>query len=110
MAETLKVIGQPYVDDYGDFHIYGSTYEVPGCVVGLQGQASIDGGGVWDGDATTLEVLAPGGTLINEGDEVEFRGERYHVTHVPFDWSVGRVPACSVHRPRVRFLIERAEA
>lgn len=109
-GETLIAKTEPIVDRYGDVVQPAGEKEIPGCVVGLQGQADINGGGVWDGDATTLEVLAPAGTVIAEGTAVMCRGELYKVAHVPFDWSVGRVPLNPFHQPRVRFLIERGEA
>lgn len=110
MAEVLTILGTPVYDRYGDVVEAGEEREVAGCVVGLQGQSGIEGGGVWDGDSSTLEVFAPPGTVISEGDIVSFRGLRWQVKHAPFDWSVGRRPVNSRHRPRVRFLIERGEA
>lgn len=110
MAETLMVVGKPTVDRFGDVVMGGDARAITDCVVGLRGQVDIDGGGVWDGDATTLEVLAPGGTVIREGEIVECRGREYTVTNVPFDWSVGRRAVNPRHRPRTRFLIERREA
>lgn len=110
MTETVIVVGSPVVDRYGDVIDNGGRREISGCVVGLLGQAEVDGPGVWDGDSTVLEVLAPPGTVIDQGDIVEVRGERYVVKHVPFDWSVGRRAAHHRHRPPVRFLVERGEA
>lgn len=110
MTETVVVVGAPTVDRYGDVVDNGDYREIPGCVVGLRGQVEVDGPGTWDGDATVLEVLAPPGSVINQGDVVEVRGERYVVKHVPFDWSVGRRAAHPRHRPPVRFLVERGEA
>lgn len=110
MPESLTVVGKPTLDRYGNVVTEGASRVIEGCVVWLQGQADIDGGGVWDGDATTLEVLAPGGTLIREGETVQCRGQEYTVTNVPFDWSVGRRPANPRHKPRTRFLIQRKEA
>lgn len=110
MPETLVVVGRPVRDRFGDTIMEGAGRTIDGCVVGLRGQTDIDGGGVWDGDATTLEVLAPGGAVIREGDIVECRGQEYTVTNVPFDWSVGRRAVNPRHRPRTRFLIERREA
>ena len=110
VAETLIVRGEATLDRFGDLVKSGEERVIHGCVVGLRGQSDIDGGGVWDGDATTLEVLAPGGTRILEGEIVEFRGEEYTVAHTPFDWSVGRRPVNPRHRPRTRFIIEKKEA
>ena len=110
MTETVIVVGSPVVDRYGDVIDNGGRRVISGCVVGLLGQAEVDGPGVWDGDSTVLEVLAPPGTVIDQGDIVEVRGERYVVKHVPFDWSVGRRAAHPRHRPPVRFLVERGEA
>ena len=110
MPERIVVIGEPKLDRYGNIVSDAEHRVIDGCVVGLRGQVDIDGGGVWDGDATTLEVLAPGGTVIHEGELVECRGQEYTVTNVPFDWSVGRRPANRRHKPRTRFLIERKEA
>ena len=110
MTEKVIVVGSPVVDRYGDVIDNGGRREISGCVVGLLGQAEVDGPGVWDGDSTVMEVLAPPGTVIDQGDIVEVRGERYVVKHVPFDWSVGRRAAHPRHRPPVRFLVERGEA
>lgn len=110
MAETLTVVGVEVMDEFGDLIETASSRKLPGCVVGLRGQADVDGGGVFDGDATTLEVFAPPGTQIAEGEIVECRGERFRVVHVPFDWSVGRQPCLRRHRPRVQFVIERVVA
>ena len=110
MAETLIAKTEPIIDRYGDVIQPPGQREIPGCVVGLQGQSDISGGGVWDGDATTLEVFAPAGTVVEEGSVIICRGVSYKVAHVPFDWSVGRRPANARHQPRVRFLIERGEA
>ena len=110
MSETLLVQGKERFDKRGNLIMDSTGYEIPGCVVGLQGQADIDGAGVWDGDATTLEVFAPPGTVVEEGALVVCRGVEYQVTNVPFDWSYGRRPWNQMHRPRVRFLIERKEA
>ncbi len=110
MAEAIVWLGRVNRDQFGDESVVGERRDIPGCVVGLRGQESINGEGVWDGDATTLEVFAPPGAQVSEGELVEFRGQRYTVSHVPFDWSVGRRPANRRHRPRVRFLIERSEA
>lgn len=110
MSEILLVTGKPTLDRYGDLVMAPDSREISDCVVGLRGQSDIDGGGVWDGDATTLEVLAPGGTEIREGETVQCRGVEYVVTNVPFDWSVGRRPVNPRHAPRTRFLIERKEA
>ncbi len=106
----LKVVGKPQMDIYGDLIETAPSRELPGCVVGLRGQSEVDGGGVFDGDATTLEVFAPPGTRIAEGEIVECRGARYRVVHVPFDWSVGRQPRLRRHLPRVQFVIERVVA
>ena len=110
MPEQIVVIGKPSLDRYGNQVTAPDRRVIDGCVVGLQGQADINGAGVWDGDATTLEVLAPGGTVIREGELVECRGQEYTVKNVPFDWSVGRRPANPRHKPRTRFLIERKES
>ena len=109
-GETIIAKTAPVVDRYGDVVQPAGEREIHGCVVGLQGQSDINGGGVWDGDATTLEVLAPPGTVVEEGAVIICRGLEYTVSHVPFDWSVGRRPVNARHRPRVRFLIDRGEA
>lgn len=109
MTERIVVIGKRSLDRYGNVVTEHGSRVIDGCVVGLQGQSDIDGGGVWDGDATILEVLAPGDTVIGEGEIVECRGQEYTVTNVPFDWSVGRRPVNRRHKPRTRFLIERKE-
>lgn len=110
MGETLLVAGADVFDEYGELIPGGGRREIRGCVVGLQGQSDLDGVGVWDGDASTLEVLAPAGVVVEVGEQVVFRGVEYVVKHVPFDWSPGRRAWNPRHRPRVRFLIERRQA
>lgn len=110
VPESLTVVGEPTLDRFGNVITEGDVRVISGCVVGLRGQATVDGGGVWDGDATTLEVLAPGGAVVREGELVEFRGQEYRVVHVPFDWSPGRRPVNPRHKPRTVFVVERREA
>lgn len=110
MSETIVVHGRDRFDPDGEIIPGSGRREIAGCVVAPSGQAKITDDGIVDGDTTTLEVVAPGGSVIREGERVVWRGVEYVVKHVPFDWSVGRRPALSRHRPRTVFTVERKEA
>ena len=109
MSETIRSIGREVVDADGRRKLVGTPRDIEDCVVGPEGQAVIEGQGFFSGNTTTLQVLAPAGTVIAEGEVVRVRGVDYKVKHVPFDYSVGRRPWLSSHRPRTVFVIERKE-
>lgn len=108
MAETVIVVGKDEYDWDGNLLPGNSEREIHNCVVSPAGQSRIDQPGV-DGNTSTLEVLAPAGSVISEGDVVTIRGLVYEVKFVPFDWSTGRRPANPRHRPKVAFTVERGE-
>lgn len=108
MGETIKVIGHPIFDDDGHRIDRGPSFEISDCVVSPLGESRIDQADV-DGTSTKLQILAPPGTDIDEGSEVLIRGVVYTVMQIPFDWSIGRRPVVTHHRPRVRIVVEREE-
>lgn len=108
--ESIEVIQKQTFDRYGRLITAGNERIITGCVIGVHAQSDIDSNGVIDGDATSLDVFAPAGTVLTEGTEVEVRGKTYTVVNTPFDWSVGRQPVNRFHRPRVQFVVQRKEA
>lgn len=111
MSETLTVTGgEPVTDWDGNITTPDVARELPGCVVQPAGMSKIDSDDVTAGDTTRLQVFAPPGTTVAEGETVQWRGIDYVVAHVPFDWTVGRTPWNPRHIPRVEFILERKEA
>lgn len=110
MTETIRVKGKISFDRFGRPIRDSADRTISGCVIGMHSQSDVDGAGVIDGDATSLDVFAPAGTVLTEGTEVDVRGKTYVVVNVPFDWSVGRRPVNRLHQPRVQFVVERKEA
>lgn len=109
MSESITVLGKESLNSDGRLVYDKELRVIPDCVVGPQGQAVIEGQGIFSGDTTTLQVLAPGGADIEEGDVVQIRGKDYTVKHVPFDYNHGRRPALASHRPRTAIVVERKE-
>lgn len=108
MSETVLVGGRDEVDWDGNLVPGAGSREIHDCVVSPVGQSRIEQDD-FDGNTKMLQVLAPAGTAIAEGDEVTIRGLEYRVQFAPFDWSHGRRPALARHRPRVAFTVERSE-
>lgn len=55
----------------------------------------------------SVQVIAPAGVRVSIDDVVVIRGERYKVTRLPWDYSVGRRPVNPRHRPRTVFFADR---
>lgn len=107
-GETVTVVAvETGFDEDGNPVKRDAGVEIHGCVVEPVGQATIDDRDIVSGDTTSLRVLAPGGTVVDEGAQVKFRGESYVVKFAPFDYAPGRRPVLARHRPRVVFVIER---
>lgn len=110
-GEVVKLLADdPVRNDYGAVVGWMVTKEIPDCVVSPAGDQVVSGDGFIRGDLTKLQVLAPAGTEVREGQHVQIRGEVYQVEHVPFDYSYGRRPLMSLHRPRVIFTVARGQA
>lgn len=110
-GETLVVIAsETTYDPDGNPIRHPEGGSIHHCVVEPAGQATIDDRDVVSGDTTTLRVLAPAGTVVEEGARVRYRGDEYTVKFEPFDYSIGRRPVLARHHPRTLFLIERIRA
>lgn len=110
MSESIFVKGELTGRDSRDRPVYAPAREIPGCVVSPAGDQVIKGDDFVHGDITKLQVLAPAGTAVSDGDVVTIRGEDYVVQpRKSFDYSVGRRPVLRFHRPRVIFIVERGE-
>lgn len=89
---------------------YASGQLVKHCIVSPAGDQVIKGNDFVHGDMERLQIIAPAGTRVADGDVVEVRGEDYMVQQrMSFDYSVGRRPAVSWHQPKVVFIVERGE-
>ena len=74
------------------------------------GDQVIKGNDFVHGDMERLQIIAPAGTRVADGDVVGVRGEDFTVQQrMSFDYSVGRRPAVSWHQPKVVFIVERGE-
>lgn len=110
-GETLQVFATATTyDPDGNPIRHTEGQAIHHCVVEPADQATIDDRDVVSGDTTTLRVLAPAGTVVEEGARVHYRGDEYRVKFDPFDYSIGRRPVLARHRPRTLFLIERIRA
>lgn len=108
MAERIERAAAPgFYDDDGHWHPGGAGEPFFGDVSPLS-QSEIDGAD-YDGDTTKLQVLAPAGTQVSEGEVLTIRGLDYVVVFVPFDWSVGRRPLASFHRTKLQIVVERSK-
>lgn len=110
MAESVFIKGEVIGTDYRGRPEYGPDREVPGCVVSPAGDQVIKGDDFVHGDISKLQVIAPPGTSVGDGDVVVIRGEDFTVNQLQsFDYSVGRRPVLRRHRPPVVFVVERGE-
>lgn len=110
-GETLEIVAEhERYDPDGNPIRSAAGGVIRHCVVEPVGQATIDDRDVVSGDTTTLRVLAPAGTVVEEGARVRYRRDVYTVKFDPFDYSRGRRPVLARHRPRTLFLIERIRA
>lgn len=109
-GETIHVKGGIIGRDYRGRPQYGPDTPIEHCVVSPAGDTVIKGDGFVHGDITKLQVLAPPGTAVKDGDVVVIRGQEYLVqARESFDYSHGRRPAVRHHSPKVIFIAERGE-
>lgn len=109
-GETVKVLGQEQRSEYGKLLGYEVVDELEGCTVSPAGDSIVNGDGFIHGDISKLQVLAPAGSVVWEGQKVEIRGQIYSVDFTPFDYSHGRRPVLAAHQPRVIFTVSRGDA
>lgn len=109
-GETVRVKGKMIGRDPRGRPLYGSDTSIDHCVVSPAGDSVFKGEDFTHGDITKLQVLAPAGTVVRDGDVVTIRGEDYVVQQrTSFDYSVGRRPVLQRHQPKVLFVVERGE-
>ncbi|MEJ6013814.1 hypothetical protein WG936_08195 [Corynebacterium sp. H127] len=107
--ETIQRIGEPVEDADGriiDAPILGEFVGIVSPLGG--GQFSTDT--ITDGSTKQLQVLAPAGTAVKEGDILRIRGLEYRVKEIPWDWSMNRRPVLARHAPKVQIMCDRKEA
>lgn len=109
-GEVVKVLGDAVRNKYGAILGWAVAHEIPNCVVSPAGDQVVRGDGFVHGDLSKLQVLAPPGCEVEEGQRVQIRGLVYRVEFAPFDYSVGRRPLLARHRPRVMFTVVRGDA
>lgn len=109
-GEPITIRGEMTGRDHRGRPIFGADTVVEHCIVSPAGDQVIKGKDFVHGDISRLQVLAPAGTRVQDGDTVVIRGVEYRVDQLQsFDYSVGRRPAVSHHRPKVIFIVERGE-
>lgn len=109
-GETVLIRGVVTGRDPRGRPIHGPETAIEHCVVSPAGDQVVKGDGFAHGDITRLQVLAPPGTVVADGDVVVIRGEDYVVQQRrSFDYSVGRRPVLRRHQPKVLFIVERGE-
>lgn len=105
--ESVMIRTGGYTDADGNY-ISGGTVTLEGCDVSPAGEGRIDAVDI-DGNTRKLQVLAPPGASVEEGDILVIRGLEYRVTALPFDWSIGRQPWNPRHRTKLQIICERGE-
>lgn len=109
-GEPVAIKGEVVGRDSRMRPIYGESRIIEHCIVSPAGDQVVKGEDFVHGDITKLQVLAPAGTRVDDGDTVVIRGEEYVVQQLQsFDYSVGRRPAVWTHRPKVVFIVSRGE-
>lgn len=109
-GEPITIKGGLVGRDHRGRPQYGDDTIVERCIVSPAGDQVTRGDGFVHGDISRLQVLAPAGTRVQDGDVVVIRGVEYRVDQLQsFDYSVGRRPVVSWHQPKVVFIVERGE-
>ena len=109
-GETIHVRGGITGRDHRGRPVYGADRAIDHCVVSPAGDQVIKGNDFVHGDMTRLQVIAPPGTVVKDGDVVVIRGGNFTVQQrLSFDYSPGRRPAVAHHTPKVVFQVERGE-
>lgn len=72
----------------------------------------INSDGSFDGEQHTVQIFVQPNHahLIHEGTELEIRGSVFKVVAEPWDWSIGRKPWNTLHKPQAVFTAERKRA
>ncbi|MBH5302758.1 hypothetical protein [Corynebacterium ulcerans] len=109
-GETILVKGAVIGRDHRGRPTYAPDKKIQHCVVSPAGDQVVKGGGFAHGDISRLQIIAPAGTEVRDGDVVVIRGEKFIVMQRrSFDYSVGRRPVLRRHQPKVVFIVERGE-
>lgn len=108
-GESILLITDEVWDKYGALIRYEGT-EVGHCVIAPVGSSTQEGVGYDHADTNKLQVFAPPGTVVIEGQRVLIRGKVFVVEYPSFDYSRGRRPVVRRHRPKVVFTVARGDA
>lgn len=109
-GETIAIRGEVTGRDHRGRPIYGAGKVIEHCIISPVGDQVVKGTGFVHGDISRLQVLAPPGTVVRDGDTVVIRGVEYRVDQLKsFDYLPGRRPVVSFHQPKVMFIVERGE-
>lgn len=111
-GETITIMSPARYNQFGSELERTVVSEIPNCVIAPAGDTQQLGGsaaGYVHADVKKLQVIAPPGTIVEEGMTISIRGLLYTVDFTPFDYSVGRKPALSRHKPKVVFTVSRGD-
>ena len=109
-GETVHVKGGLVGRDHRGRPIYSAGVDIAHCVVSPAGDQVIKGKDFVHGDISRLQIIAPAGTSVADGDVVVVRGEEFTVQQrLSFDYGFGRRPVVGWHQPKVVFIVERGE-
>ena len=90
--------------------VFAPPRKIEPCVIAPAGDETVEADGMVSGDISKLQVIAPAGTVVKDGDVITIHGEDYTVSQMAsFDYSLGRRPVFARHRPKVVFIVERGE-
>lgn len=98
-----------YEDADGYWHPPEDELEIQ-CIVQPTNRREFQDVTVPQGEITELIVYAPAGTEIPQGARALVRGIEYDVITTSWDWSIGRFPANTLHKPKVEIMLKRIDA
>lgn len=109
-GESVYFLGEAERDEWGMLLDRPVLKEVKHCIVSPAGDQVVKGDDFVHGDITKYQILAPPGTVFEDGDVVRVRDEEFVVDPLQsFDYSVGRRPVLRRHQPKVLVTVSRGE-